>query len=155
MVMARPAPTRGQVDFQRGVAGGSLRDGPPRGLTQRCAAEVGVEDDPGGVDRTGECRAKPADRQLLDAVDEVVGIDVRECAAAEVIAGIVEDLAGECDEQRSVDAGGFLLETRNEPFNRRERAELLLQRCAVVVCGHDQRTRYPRASPAAMTIAIT
>ena len=47
---AGAAPAADEIEFQIAVAGGNFRD-PPSGLqTNRCAAEIGVQDDAGPID---------------------------------------------------------------------------------------------------------
>ena len=72
MVLARAALAGREVELEVGVAGSGARDRFARGDPQRCAPEVRVHDDAGGVEHAPERRAQ-ARAGAVDEVRVIVG----------------------------------------------------------------------------------
>ena len=90
MLVTGAARALGDVELERGVALGGALDGLDGGARERCAAEVGVDDDAGGVDDAYErgFEAAAAGEQQVDRV-------LDRFAAPDLVALFVEHLAGE------------------------------------------------------------
>ena len=117
MVLARPAGTRVEVVLEIGIAPADLDDAVERGLRERRAAEVRVDQHPGCVEHAPQ-RRPAARRQLRERrLDEIAGI----AAFPDLLPGAVERHACGRERQRMRHVGKPLV--GQQAVDRRKRSQ--------------------------------
>ncbi len=99
VAVARSPPPGLQIVFQIGIADRHSVHRPPGLGAKRCAAQVGVDDDAGGVDGWQQGGAHLGHQPLLDLPDQHLPWRAR-LALADRLPGVVQRLAGHADGQR-------------------------------------------------------